>query len=297
MGVQSTRGLTSTYQRAILCCGKKRSVDKTGKPMATLAQTYEGAILGCGVPRCACQHGGTPTGVPLHIEALAPELRPELARSVAGISPGIKPKPKPKTLDVFFLYSHFTHKTQALISRRVGVTAVGVMTVLTLLHSVTSFQAPLDDARVALAAANPFASFDGAKYSHLSAADFAERHRGGYKPRYPTPPVRSLLEPTRDSSFPSTRVDWRTKGAVSKVYDQDQRGCCWAMSAARWSSRGTPPRRRRSRGSSSSAATAAAATRDATAGTRTRHTTTLRALGAWRATRSVISAARDAQTH
>ena len=103
--------------------------------------------------------------------------------------------------------------------------------VLALLHSVTSFQAPLDDARVALAAANPFASFDGAKYSHLSAADFAERHRGGYKPRYPTPPVRSLLEPTRDSSFPPTRVDWRTKGAVSKVYDQDQCGCCWAMSA------------------------------------------------------------------
>jgi C1A family cysteine protease len=75
---------------------------------------------------------------------------------------------------------------------------------------------------------NPEASFVVNKFTDLSETEFKELYRSGYKPQG----TRSVLAaPKLVVDAPNrTRVDWRTKKAVSQVYDQGQCGCCWAIS-------------------------------------------------------------------
>ena len=66
------------------------------------------------------------------------------------------------------------------------------------------------------------------KFADLTPAEFQQTYRSGYKPVDVAP---IFVEPTK-FRLPTgeTKVDWRTRHAVTKVYDQGTCGCCWAVS-------------------------------------------------------------------
>jgi hypothetical protein len=83
------------------------------------------------------------------------------------------------------------------------------------------------------------------KFADLPPAEFAQTYRSGYKAAAPSP---VYAEPTqfRREALSQNKVDWRTRNAVSKIYDQGTCGCCWAVSTiqaieSQWFIRGKGP--------------------------------------------------------
>jgi len=73
---------------------------------------------------------------------------------------------------------------------------------------------------------NPHATFAVNRFSDLSKEEFSVK-RSGYKPMQRPQP---LINEETSTAPNSTKIDWREKKAVSKVLDQGQCGCCWAIS-------------------------------------------------------------------
>jgi len=76
---------------------------------------------------------------------------------------------------------------------------------------------------------NPKAKFAVNKFSDLSVDEFKAQYLS-YRPR-PNRPQVDVLPPIISNAEAPTTWDWRDKGAVTDVKDQQQCGSCWAFSA------------------------------------------------------------------